>query len=342
MLVILTGAIRNVGDYLIGHRAKELISQYADSDIVELSRFQRLDDHLDVINSSKALVLCGGPAYGADIYPGIYPLVEDLGKIEAPIVPFGLGWSGMPRWRPDDFTFTDIAEKFVKHVHAGIPSSSCRDYVTKGILERTGIANVSMTGCPAWYSLDSIGKEFESRKDISKIVFTTPASPRFAVQAAKILQMIRRKFPEAQVYASFHRGILPDRLAIKSSAAYLGLAAYAKAIGCKVVDVAYDMDKIAFYGDCDLHVGYRVHGHLYFLSKRIPSLLINEDGRGLGMAQAMQLPIFLAHKDNLSQEISQELDTQIESDFGNYHATRKLIDNTFIDMKKFLQTLSFN
>ena len=36
-----------------------------------------------------------------------------------------------------------------------------------------------------------------------------------------------------------------------------------------------------------MHVGYRVHAHLYCLSHSTPSYLIAEDSRGLGMLEAL-------------------------------------------------------
>ena len=47
---------------------------------------------------------------------------------------------------------------------------------------------------------------------------------------------------------------------------------------CEVIDVSYDEKKIDMYLDFDLHIGYRVHAHIYFLSKSKPSILLHEDG----------------------------------------------------------------
>lgn len=67
-------------------------------------------------------------------------------------------------------------------------------------------------------------------------------------------------------------------------------AAFARNLGCRVEDVSYDLERIAFYGKCDLHVGYRLHGHLEFLSQRLPSVLLEEDGRGRGATEALGAP----------------------------------------------------
>ena len=43
------------------------------------------------------------------------------------------------------------------------------------------------------------------------------------------------------------------------------------------------------YDEAEIHVGYRLHAHLYFLSHRKPSFLLEEDGRGRGASEALGL-----------------------------------------------------
>ena len=58
----------------------------------------------------------------------------------------------------------------------------------------------------------------------------------------------------------------------------------------EVRDVSYELDRIAFYDESDIHIGYRVHGHLRFLAARKPSVLLEEDGRGGGFTQVLGAP----------------------------------------------------
>jgi ketol-acid reductoisomerase len=46
----------------------------------------------------------------------------------------------------------------------------------------------------------------------------------------------------------------------------------------------------------DFHLGYRVHSHIFSLSQRIPSILIAEDSRGVGQAEAMGTPVRRSHQ----------------------------------------------
>ncbi|EAO7496473.1 hypothetical protein AKL48_25425, partial [Salmonella enterica] len=93
MYTLLYGAKKNVGDFLILDRAIKLLKEHKPSEELHLvKRWLPIDEHLEVINKSKAIILCGGPAYQKDFYPGIYPLTKNLIDIKVPIVPFGLGW----------------------------------------------------------------------------------------------------------------------------------------------------------------------------------------------------------------------------------------------------------
>lgn len=339
MVVILTGAKKNVGDYLIGSRARKLLRDFVAEDIVELSRFEKLDSHIDTINSSKCLILCGGPAYASDIYPSIYPLVADLADIKVPIVPFGLGWSGQPAGSPLSFRFTPESKTFLERVHTEIPFSSCRDNVTHEVLRNNGIRNVLMTGCPVWYSVPHLGQSLE-KSEFKRIVFTTPANPRLAFQSAKLMSLLRRKFPHAEIICSFHRGILPDsHTTLKSSAVYAAMALYARKLGFEVKDVSYSLDKIDFYQTCDFHVGYRVHAHLDFVSRRWPSLLINEDGRGIGMVRSLDM-IELNHNDpSLLERYERALDEYAEYKMEDLERGIDVIEASYENMKRFLQAI---
>ncbi len=340
MLVILTGAIKNLGDYLIGERARQLIRHFTDEEIVEFSRFEPLDDKLEVINRSKAVILCGGPAYASDMYPGIYPLCSPIDKIKVPIIPFGLGWSGHPFQEPEKFEFTQESFGLLDKIHQQISYSCCRDVITHSILKRQGWDNVIMTGCPAWYDLEFMNQPFRIKKDIKKIVLTTPANRTLGNQFIKVLEMTQRQFPEATIYVSFHRGILlGKKMTPRKSLSYTIVAAKSLLRKAKVVDVSGDLKKIDFYADCDLHIGYRVHGHLYFLAKRLPSILINEDGRGLGMVTSMDLPI-LNHND---PEMLTKLDAQVShyknTEFKDFQKVETFLDGHIGEMERFFKSL---
>ena len=95
MYILLTGALKNVGDFLIADRCKKLIKLHSpESEIIEISRYESLDDKLELVNSAKAIILAGGPGYLPNIYPSIFRLTRNLDDIKVPIIPLGMGWYG--------------------------------------------------------------------------------------------------------------------------------------------------------------------------------------------------------------------------------------------------------
>lgn len=335
MLVTITGAMKNAGDYLIGHRGRALLRQYADRDVVDINRFTMTEADLGTMNKARAVILCGGPAYKANTFPVVYP--NWLSKVETKIVPMGLGWCGVPIGHPDQFSFDENTSGVLHKIHSAIPFSGTRDNDTHGILIRTGLKNL-MTGCPAWYDLETLERDFSYRPTINKIVVTTPA--KVTGESYRMLKFIAQKFPKAEKICSFHRGILPDKYTtFRSSARYSLLAAYAVALGYKVVDVSYDLKKIDFYNDCDLHIGYRVHAHIYFLARRLPSFLINEDGRGQGQAKTLGFTPLNAEDPLLFDKLNADIDHYYETRGATHEQAVQKMKTTFAAMKEFLSSV---
>jgi len=341
MIVLLSGEKKNIGDFLITERARKLFAHLLDDEIIILDRFKNLESDIDLINSARFIVLCGGPAYASNIYKGIYPLVKDLRKIKVPIIPFGLGWCGRPS-NPNEFRFNADSKMLLDNIHSTIENSSCRDDITASVLKNCGYNNVTMTGCPVWYDVESIGKEFDIKNSIKKIVFTTAADPKLIKQTYLLIKSVNKYFPDAEITMSYHRGIFPDKhTTYRATIGYLLMYGVAKLVNrrIKIKDVAYKLEKLDFYDDCDFHIGYRVHAHLYFLSKRLPSMLINEDGRGKGMVQTMGLPIFNIEDKDVVAKVDRKLREYKENNFNSFIEIGKYIDKQYNVMKGFIKHL---
>lgn len=338
--IILSGAIKNIGDFLIFDRAKKLLNEFVSDNLIEYRRDTSFDHKISELNSSRGIIICGGPGFSSTMYPNIYALTSNLKNIQVPIIPLGVGWSGKPKNEPEKFNFSDSSRELMDYIDQTSGLYSCRDEITKQILIREKYEKVIMTGCPVWYDIKSLGKEFSEKKEVKKIVFTTPADRNLFKQTIKLLNLLKRIFPKSEIYISFHRGIKPDKYTgYRSAAVYMAESFYSKWKGFKVVDTSFDLKKIDFYNDCDLHIGFRVHAHLFFLSKRLPSILISEDGRGSGMAKTFNLPDFFAFDPQLTQKIEEYVKLCLNTNFGNMKHTSKFIDDQFPVMHDFLNKI---
>jgi polysaccharide pyruvyl transferase len=295
MIVVLSGAKKNIGDFLISDRVTKLVEHVTGEVVERVPNWEPLDDKLDILERAKAIVVAGGPGYRPDMYGGVYPLMrtaEALAALGKQVTFFGLGWKGDPG---DDFDlrhyrFNDRTMHLIDTL-GPLGRYSARDDLSQRVLEANHVPGATMTGCPAWYDLRSLGRPFEPPAGIDRIVFTPPEQPMFHRQSRNLLSALFGAYPEAEIVCAFHRGIQPDDHTTPEMAARLiDYADYAGSLGVDVRDVSYDLDRIAFYREFDLHVGYRLHAHLFFLSDRTPSIILEEDGRGRGAAEALGTP----------------------------------------------------
>lgn len=338
--ILLHGAIRNVGDFLIFERARELIQTYRKvGQFIELPRWLSLKPYLDVINASSGVILCGGPGYARDFYPGVFPFTSHLTEIRVPIIPLGLGWSGKPSTSTGQFTFTPQSRKALEYIHAHIRYSSVRDVITERILKQANIDNVVTSGCPAWYHLPSVDRDFTPPKAIKHVVVSTPAQPANFAQAAQLIQFVAHRFPKSERYLVFHRGILPDKnKTMRKSVLEIGLVMYGKLRGYRIIDASYSVRKIDFYQACDLHIGYRVHAHIDFLSLRKPSILIQEDGRGVGQSETLQTEDVWAEKSSALTDLEIILDRHLATNFSAFERTIGIMQDKHKVMRAFLES----
>ena len=335
MLVTLTGAFKNAGDYLIGHRARTLLASHTDHEIVDINRKELTDHSYELINSAKALLLTGGPAYQKKIYPDIYPL--DLDRMEVPIVPFGLGWKGNLNQAPEDFKFEPQAEQFVKSIHQSGYFSSARDNQTVGILNRLGINNALMTGCPAWYDEEKLARDYQMR-EINQLVFSMPAVPQANVEP--LLRYLAKRYPKAKKYLAFNAGYKSTRSKDRAKFTRWNYQMILKARLLGFTQVSFESDFAKFQeimGAADLHLGFRVHSHIFSLSQRIASALIAEDSRGISQLEALNAPVLSARQP--IREITDQLD-EIFATGAQIQTSVETMRSTHTQMLRFIEQFS--
>lgn len=371
--IALTGRKKNVGDFLITERAINLLKHISpEYEYKILPHWEPFDD-LDFINNSKGIIILGGPGYQMNMYPDTYKLTNNIDDIKVPIYLLGSGWYGRPGDKTSEklYSFSKTAKIFLRNANSTYAGLSCRDYQTLRVLNRNGYNNVTMTGCPVWYDIKSLGKEFKMSSHIKKIVFTPAQREIYFPQNIEILDYLKKKYNDSEIIVSFHRGLgYSDEYTSESDANNTKkIAEYADKLGFKTVDVAFDLDKINFYDECDLHIGYRVHAHIYFLSKRLASILLHEDGRGNGVTDALKSPGINAYRVSgfystlfrmffpnrylakiygrfslkLNEKIVDDLD-RLLSDIKNnnydvYKKTSELIDNHYRIMEEYIKKM---
>jgi len=299
--VVLTGAKNNAGDYLIKHRTKQLFSTLRpDRNIVDFNNWEPFtEQQLIEVNSSRGLILAGGPALQPKMYPTMFPLVEDLNKIEVPILTMAIGWKG----RTGDWAETcryPLSEQsllLLNRINESGFTSSVRDYHTLSVLNNLGFNQFSVTGCSALFSQDHIGFEIQ-KKPVKAISMSMGVSFFHSIKRdevnKRLILTIRDQFPEAEFTILFHHST-DSRIYQKTHnpnlpllKAQLGLIAWLEEEKILWKDISGKSEMMLdHYAQCDFHIGYRMHAHILMASQAKPTILIAEDGRGMALKEVL-------------------------------------------------------
>lgn len=286
-IALLHGAVKNAGDFLIFDRTKALLKyRYPDCLINEYYRNTDISPHLDEINQNDILILAGGPGYVNGFYPDLFRISTGLNSIKIPIMILGMGW-----WGCDSSPLTTYSFQFTKDMLSLLARAvddtkilGCRDFYSANILRNNGIDATLMTGCPAWYDLQYINKvkyEGNSLANAQKICVSDCVQQSNYPLLLKLLEFLTSFFPKAHLMLLFHRGIdnVPKEI-----------FNFLQTNNCTYKDISNSHIGLTEYNDCDLHIGFRVHAHIYNLSRRNLSILLEEDSRGAGVNSALGLP----------------------------------------------------
>lgn len=296
--LLLNRAKKNLGDFLILTRARQLLDKFLKSEYDLKTGWQTLNN-IPNLNEYEGIIIYGGPAIQRDLYPGIYPLLPNLDDIKIPIYAFGVGWSSLPGDEIDkqNYRLTQQTNKLLEKINQNGPIG-CRDQLTVELLQSHN-HDAILTGCPAWYDLNYINKKFKEKTEITKIAFTPPQNQLYQTQSIELMKTLRNHFSDAEILCSFHRGFSEDEFTSESeSKRFLKIKKVAESLEIQVENMSFEIENLEKYDKCDLHIGYRLHGHIFFLSQRKPSILINEDSRGRGFSYTTNTENINAYKIN--------------------------------------------
>lgn len=287
-IALLSGAYKNAGDFLIENRCLQLVQDsYPEANVTVFLR-KNISKDIERINKANVAIFTGGPIYQSDISSN-FP-VDVANKIKPKTVIIGGGsWLNTNcKSLVYDYKFSTNTYKLFKRIDndGGL---GCRDLFAYKVLKNNGFVSPIMTGCPAWYDLRYVNctRLINSRKKIKKICVSDPADPSNRYLLLELVNYLYEKYPDAEIKVIFHRGIIED----------LSSGLQNACPNVSIQDISHNLHGFDLYDGCDLHIGFRVHAHIYNLSQRQRTLLIEEDSRGAGVNEALGLPSITAYND---------------------------------------------
>ena len=331
MKTLLTSkAITNGGDYLFTAKGIEISKKFLGENNVTYVNAITYDTDKFLIDEYDSLIVIGGPLYCERLLTkGAFPLIYDAMDKGKKI--FFLGAGNYLSDDKDEIIWNELFHGEVKEMLQYINNNGilgCRDYLSQRILLNNGFNNVIMTGCPVWY-YDNV-EDRTKLPSIHKIIFSDAGVTKDGdiakekyVQTINLLKYLSKKFTGIQLVYSFNNGI-ETKYSYRFNTKVLS---FLKESGISYIDLSGTADKFALYDDFDLHIGYRLHSHMYSISHKIPSILICEDARGIGYNKVFGLENIKCYEDTekgyinnpyLIQQLNAVLDEEISTHFIKY------------------------
>lgn len=269
---------RNVGDLFITDSLKRIVrhDRARSFDVDPRKPISR--DTIDRINrEADAAIICGTNLWYRHMPKrGRWMLsLDDLRAIQVPIIPFGVGTT---RHSDDDNDFEPETRAQIEHIHASCAMGAARDVRTAEVLDRAGIRNVAMTGCPTLFrSLAPIWRLRHRKRNLKKIVVTVRKGA--AKNVYKLLKQLTSRGLEPVIAAQEEN----DR----------GLSGLPLPLVGRAWPTVYQYDVRPYIDLIDQSIGaigWRLHGNMLHLAHGNPAILFSNCSRGESFCDAFGLP----------------------------------------------------
>jgi len=319
----------NVGDNLLCDSAMQLIYSKKPSmtSPILLFREEKLDDYPD---GSIKTIIAPGFSVSNDVYPNLFRLYENLDRLPK-FFPIGCSFQhDIPSHEVfDSYVYNEATSTFLKMLVKKNGPLPCRDRLITDMLIKNGISAV-YSGDMGLYDIKKIGTPFIPPPKVNSIVFTIQHHSRYDAQSVYLLGLIKERFPKAKLYIAFHS--TPNKRSIP-------IEKVAVSMGYTTLNLFGNVANLILYDSMDLHIGYRLHGHIYFLRQRKPSILMVEDARAFGFAKTKETSIgcFDALLETgtadelIPSQVMDFVETQIRDKFSDYKNIFSFIDSMYLD-----------
>jgi polysaccharide pyruvyl transferase WcaK-like protein len=268
----------NIGDHLIELAIRRLLG---DLHCERFSIRRTLSaEEIERINAMSCAVICGTNLYQYEWESALTPAV--LAQIKVPVIPFGVGGSAATL---GDTAVGETTLKMIRSLHERCVVSSVRDPHAAAVLDRAGVRNFVLTGCPVLYWAQAPELPGSTARARRRLVVTArnwlmhrwPDAVDHPVQIA-LLRRIFDRFASQDLVFAVHEEF--DRNLVQR----LGLPRRL------VVDSADPSDYLRLYTDPDNVVfAMRLHAGMLALANGLPTVFVGHDTRTYAFCEMLGL-----------------------------------------------------
>jgi hypothetical protein len=280
-IALLTPALGtgNVGDHFIELAVGRLLD--ANVEYTRIStRVAPSHEDIEAVNACECALLCGTNLYQHDWHSELTP--EHLAALEVPVIPFGVGSSAAAL---SDLDVGSETAAMVRALHAHCVAGSVRDPFTVAVIERLGVENSVLTGCPVLFWSGAAELPAPARVGRRRLVITArnwlmhrwPDAVDHPVQIEYLRQVIAAFADDDYVFAvheDFDESLV-DALAIPAE---------------RVVGGDAPEDFVALYTDpANVVLAMRLHAGMLALANGVPAVFVGHDTRTYSFCQMLGL-----------------------------------------------------
>lgn len=282
---------QNIGDALIANSTINLIKNIKGSDhefqiIWRGSNWEDIKD--DIIESNAIIFAC--LAIRKNMH-NVYPFLSKILKLNIPIGVLSAGTSLNMNTNSKNI-YTDFLNKDIQILNELNKKAiffTTRGFLTQSFCTYYGLDNVTFSGDIAFWDKRFLNRKFTGSPHIKNIAISDPHYGKSYLQSFKLLcEYLQKTFKEANITVLLH-----------SVNPYIENFCEQENVKTKKIYLNKD-NGLDVYDSFDLHVGYRVHGHVSALCRRVPSYLIEQDGRGCDYGLTLEKKISVSGFNNRS------------------------------------------
>jgi hypothetical protein len=311
---------KNIGDGLITDSTIKAIKSIKGDD-VEVEAHWRADKWENVEESvlSSNAVVFSNLAIRGNMNLGVYPYMTQL--LESGIPLAALSASTQLNLQTSESLYTSFpssAMEMIRKLNEKTVFLTTRGYLSQSFCDYHRLDKAHFTGDIAFYDERYSNLKFTTNFNIKKIAISDPHYAREYVSSVKkLVKQLRDYFPDAKIVMIIH-GINKTMEQFCESNNILYRNIY--------LDKENGLD---IYEDFDLHVGYRVHGHVSTLKRRKPSYLLEQDGRGCDYGLTLDKNISVQHF--FSERKNFDLKNVVKGMIGRKIIPQKIISTNPVD-----------
>ena len=252
----------NIGDFLQFNCVEKILENKFKCKVYPIHLKRSYDDiNLDDYD----IVVFYGSILSHDSYPNELKLASDLDTIKQKFMSLGCGYYGLSDMVA---TATPDTLRFLYKL-SEISAINCRGPFSEAFCTHNKIES-KIFGDSTYQGINNV-RRFKVN-DIKKIALSTPIQDYISMnQFLGISDIIEKCLPNSEIVISSHQGPTIRSKSLKD-------------IRPKFTEKFFENDLasyIKFYDDMDLHIGFRLHAHLYCMARGIPSIIITTDSRGI-------------------------------------------------------------